>query len=92
MTMRLAPVVPLVLLAVVGCGSEQPSDGRRIADPGEQTSVSTQGSSVDEIDRSDNPASAYAAWVAALARHDAAAACELQARHAGHRLVRDLHE
>ena len=65
-------------VSTAGCGDGQP--GRRtLVDSSPATPISPSRTTTDEIDRSDNPASAYLRWVDALARHDAATACDLQA-------------
>jgi hypothetical protein len=66
-------------LTVAGCGGDDEPAGRRtLADPS-TSAASPSRTTAQEIDRSDNPASAYLRWVDALDRHDAATACDLQA-------------
>ncbi len=67
-------------LTAAGCGDDpDSSDERRtFADASETTEPATSSEPTAEIE-DDDPAAAYAAWVNALARQDAAAACALQA-------------
>ncbi|MEZ0580029.1 hypothetical protein [Nocardioides sp. MH1] len=61
-----------------GAGGDDAGPRRLTASTTSAATPTSEGSAPAEIDRSDNPASAYTAWVGALARHDAAAACDLQ--------------
>jgi hypothetical protein len=65
-----AAVAFAMVLAVGGCGEDEPDRKRR--------SVADSSRSVEGIPQ-DGPAAAYVDWVDALARQDAAAACALQA-------------
>jgi len=68
---RLAAIAFTVFLLLAACGEESES--------GERRTVVVATSDTSSQATSEAPAETYAAWVDALARHDAAAACALQA-------------
>jgi len=72
---RALAIAAIAFLAA--CGGEDP-DQDQPRDPGEGASTAAATTATDAA-RAEAPVAAYAAWVAALARHDAAAACALQA-------------
>ncbi|KAA1415337.1 hypothetical protein F0U44_21885 [Nocardioides humilatus] len=84
MPIRRMGCVAVLLITATGvlgaCSDDAKKDERSaFADTTGSPSTTASPSTPDEIDRSDNPASAYSAWIGALADHDAATACTLQA-------------
>jgi hypothetical protein len=67
---RTAVATTLALTLAAGCGTHEDPDTRRRGVTGSTATGTTAG---------EEPAAAYAAWIDALAREDAAAACALQA-------------
>lgn len=72
-TRRFAPVVPALVLALAGCGGSDDGAGGGSGDG------SDGGDERRSLGSTDGPTSAYLRWVDALAAHDAATACDLQA-------------
>lgn len=87
LTRRAATIVAasaLVFSGVSACGEDRPSAGeeaRGLTDAGSSSTApsSTPPAATGEAEPGQSPAGAYAGWLNALARQDAAAACELQA-------------
>lgn len=86
LTRRTATIVAAATLAasvLSGCGGDEPpasEEGRALTSAGTRASAptSTPATSEEGVPRR-SPAGAYAAWINALARQDAATACALQA-------------
>jgi hypothetical protein len=69
-----------VALVTAGCSDDpDPDDDRRTVVDASRTTKSTPAEEPAEDIAGEAPAAAYSAWINALARHDAAAACALQA-------------